>query len=87
MSSEKMIQDAIKAGKVLVGRSAVVRSLKLGSLESVFCASNCPTKMLRELDYYIKISSIDLQKFRGNSARLGQLCGKPFNITVLGIKK
>jgi large subunit ribosomal protein L30e len=87
VTSEKVIKEAVKAGKVLIGRNAVIRSLKRGSLESLFCASNCPSGMIKELEHYTGISKIELQHFKGDSTRLGQLCGKPFNITVLGVKK
>jgi large subunit ribosomal protein L30e len=87
MSADKVIKDALKAGKVQIGKGTVLRMLKRGSLLSVFHASNCPDPLIRDLHYYAKIGKADLLKFKGNSASLGQLCGKPFGITVLGIEK
>ena len=87
MTAEEMIKEAMKAGKMVIGRNTVVSMLKSGSLESVVRASNYSPGKLKELEYYSKISKIDIQIFGGTSARLGQLCGKPFNIAVLGIKK
>ena len=89
MAGEKDIKQALKEGKLLMGRTEVVRAMKRGSLVSVFCPSNCPPDLLRELEHGAALSKgkLEVQKFTGNSARLGQSCGKPFNITVLGIKK
>lgn len=87
ISPENMIKTALNEKKLVMGRNDVVRMLKMGSIESVFIADNCPPNLLQELEYYTKVSAVGLHKFKENSIMLGQLCGKPFNITVLGIKK
>lgn len=87
MSSDKVIKDALKEGKVRIGKGAVIKMLKKGSLQSVIHASNCPDKLVRDMGYYAGISKVGIEKFEGDSASLGQLCGKPFSITVLGIEK
>jgi ribosomal protein L30E len=87
MSAEKAIEMALKDGKTVTGRNAAVRALKLGSLQSVFYSSNCPPDFVRELDYYGKLSKAEVLKFDGDSAKLGQACGKPFKIVILGIEK
>ncbi len=87
MGTEKMIKDAVKNGKILMGRNSVARALKAGSLEAVVCPTNCPADLTKELDYYSKVSKVPIEKFEGNSAALGQLCGKPFKIVTLGIEK
>ncbi|MBN2331401.1 MAG: ribosomal L7Ae/L30e/S12e/Gadd45 family protein [Candidatus Aenigmarchaeota archaeon] len=87
MSSDKVIKEALKEGKVSIGRSAVLRMLKRGSLQSVIHASNCPDGTMRDLRFYAGMSKVEIERFKGDSASLGQLCGKPFSITVLGIGK
>ena len=87
MTSEKTIKGALKEGKLLIGRNSVIRALKTGTIESVFYASNCPADFRRELEYSAGVSKVQVQKYGENSARLGQLCGKPFGIIMLGIKK
>ena len=87
MSSESIVNDALKQGRLVIGKGKVIRMMKLGTLESVIHAANCPPKLLEELGYYSRISKIELHGFGSNSASLGQLCGKPFSIIVLGVKK
>ena len=39
------------------------------------------------IEYYAKISGTEVKEFGETSAKLGQFCGKPFKISVLGIRK
>jgi len=87
MSSEKIIKDAVKNGKIVMGRNSVASAVKNGKLQAVICPVNCPADIVKELDYYSKISKVSVEKFDGDSAALGQLCGKPFKIVTLGIEK
>ncbi len=87
MTSEKEVKDALHAGKVVIGKGAVTRQLKQGSLESVFLATNCPAETVKSLEYYAGVSKVSADRIGRDSARLGLLCGKPFNVTVIGIKK
>ena len=87
MSSEKLIKDALKAGKTVIGKESVMKAVKTGKVTTVMCPVNCPAGLLKEFEYYGKVSGLKLEKFEGNSADLGQLCGKPFNIVILGIEK
>ena len=87
MSSEKVIKDAMKNGKLVIGRNAVSAALKKGRLNAVFYPENCLPGTVRELEYYGKLSNVTVEKFAGTSAALGQLCGKPFRIVTLGIEK
>jgi large subunit ribosomal protein L30e len=87
MTGKEEIKEALKEGRVLLGRDSSVRLLKAGKLKSVFFATNCAPETRKELEYYGKVGKVELKGFKGTSAQLGQLCGKPFNVTILGIKK
>ena len=87
MSSEKTIKDALKGGKLVIGKNSVTNSMKNGSLTIVFYSANCLAEFVKELEYYSRISKVPVQKFDGDSAKLGQMCGKPFKIVILGIEK
>ena len=81
------INEALKEGKVLMGSSSVFRQLKKGGLERIICASNLPASSRKGLDHYVSVSGIEVKEFDGDSAKLGERCGKPFNILLIGIKK
>ncbi|MBN1897058.1 MAG: 50S ribosomal protein L30e [Candidatus Aenigmarchaeota archaeon] len=87
MSSEQTVKDALKAGKTVIGKESVIKAVKNGRLSGIVCPSNCPAVLMKELEYYSRISKVHVSRFKGNSADLGQLCGKPFKIMILGIEK
>jgi len=87
MSISTDIKTAIKKKKIVMGSRSVVKSLKNGKTESVIYATNLPKATMRDLNRYSNISKVGLKGFDGNSAELGELCGKPFPILMLGIRK
>ena len=87
MAIDKEIKEALKAKKIVIGSNSVLRGLRVGGLKSVVLASNCPQDKLVDLERYSKISGAELSKFAGNSLQLGEICWKPFNVLLIGLKK
>jgi len=87
MAIEKDLKEALKVKKVVIGSNSVIRAIKSGSVKTVICASNLPESNLNNLGYYNKIGNVSIEKFEGNSKQLGEICGKPFNILLVGLKK
>lgn len=87
MSEEMEIKSAIKEKKLIIGSRSVFKNLKQSTVKSVIYATNCPESMRKDLEYYSKNFGVELKKFKGNSRQLGEVCAKPFNIAVIGIKK
>lgn len=81
------LDDARKAGKLIIGKKTVLKNLKSGGLAGVVYSSNCPKNLLEDLSYYSKLNKIEIENFNDNSEKLGEACGKPFNVLVVGIKK
>ncbi len=81
----KIIKDAVKKGRVVFGTNAVMRGVKRGTLECVVYANNCPTGSIADLLHNAKIAGIEIRAFNGNSVALGELCGKPFSVLMVGI--
>jgi len=87
MTLSKQIKDAIKNEKLIIGSRTVLKNLKNEMLDSVVYASNYPDGMIKDLNHYSKVSGVKLEEFNGNSVQLGELCGKPFRILIVGVKK
>ena len=87
MTIQDDIKKAMKAGSIIIGSNNVIRGLKTGEIKSVIYPSNCKEEMLKDLSYYSEHFGIETQKFEGNSRQLGEICAKPFNIMLIGIKK
>ena len=42
---------------------------------------------MSDIRHCANVSGISAQEFPGNSLELGELCGKPFGVLLLGIRK
>lgn len=87
MVTKKELLDAAKEGKLAVGTKTVMKELKMGKLTRVLHADNCPQDCLNNIKKLSTISSIQVEGFKGNSRVLGEALGKPFNISLVGIRK
>ncbi|HLD41659.1 MAG TPA: ribosomal L7Ae/L30e/S12e/Gadd45 family protein [archaeon] len=87
MAAEKELKEALKAKRVIMGSNSVIRGLKAGLFKSVVYASNAPENSIKSLEHYTQLGNTSLERFEGNSKQLGEICGKPFNILLVGLKK
>ncbi len=86
---ETNIKVAYKTGKILFGRSQVLRQLRQKPFKMVLVAQNCPIEFEHQLKYYNKLmgNSIFIYKYKGSSWELGLAMGKPYMISVIGINE
>jgi large subunit ribosomal protein L30e len=82
-----MIHSSIKAGSAVFGFNQSLDLIKKGLTKSVIVSNNAPDERLSALKESAKASSVELQMFDGDSKELGVMCGKPFPILVLVIRK
>ncbi len=87
MTIEKEIKEAMKEKKLVIGSEKVIEGIKHSSIKYVIVPVNCSDDMLGDLAYYVKNFGVERKSFEGNSRQLGEICGKPFNIMLLGVKK
>ena len=81
------IKNAIKEKKLVIGLNSVRRGTKSGLLKTIYSSSNCPEPLIKDIDHYAKLSNIGFEKFNGTSVQLGEICGKPFNILLIAVRK
>lgn len=81
------VKEAVKKGKILIGTKSVMRGLKRGEVGLVVYASNTPEGFRSDMERCAGISRAEVKGFNGDSSKLGGLCGKPFNILTVGIRK
>jgi len=86
-TAEQKIREAQKGNKLLIGSRTVFKGVKSGTVSDVFHASNVPHDAMGDLERYTEISGIVVTKFNGDSAKLGEFCGKPFKVLLAAIKK
>ena len=81
----KELKKFVKEGKAVFGFNSVIKSLKSGGLSAVVVSKNTPKEMSKKIEE--SSSGVEIEVFDGNNTMLGTACGKPFSISVLGIKK
>jgi len=86
-TTNRDINEYIKAKKLVIGSKIVLKGAKRGDLQKVVRANNCPETINRDLKHYAKLSKLEIEDFNGDSKQLGEMCGKPFNILMIGVKK
>jgi len=81
------IKVAYKTGKVIFGKSQVLRQLRQNPFKMLIVSNNIPKQLETQLNYYNSLmkSSIFIHKYKGSSWDLGLAVGKPYMISVLGI--
>lgn len=82
-----MIEEEIRKGKdegnLIMGFKEVMKGIESRDVEKVILAGNCP----EELKESVKEENIDLVQSEMSNKRIGTICGKPFNVSVLGVSK
>jgi len=79
------IRLAVDSGEVLLGIKQVIKSIEDNSSKLVITANKNKLDTLNDLKYITDISNIKLEIFKGNSAELGSVCGKPYSVSTLSI--
>ncbi len=82
---ENAIKIAVKTGTVQIGSEKAIRLIKNEAAKLIIIASNCPKKILDDLEIYCKFTNISIYQYKGTNWDLGFLCGRPFMISTLAI--
>jgi large subunit ribosomal protein L30e len=81
------IKVAYKTGKIVFGKSQVLRQLRQNPFKMLIISNNCSVDLETQLNYYNSLmkNSIFIHKYKGSSWDLGLAMGKPYMISVIGI--
>ena len=80
------VRQALKSKKLVIGAERTLKSLKVGGIQKVFLATNCPERIKKDIAYYAKIGKTAAVGLKYDNEELGVICKKPFTISVLGVK-
>jgi large subunit ribosomal protein L30e len=81
------IKVAYKTGKMIYGKSQVLRQIRQDPFKMIIIANNCPEELETQLRYYNSLinNSVYIHRYQGSSWELGLAMGKPYMISVIGI--
>ena len=83
----KTIKDAVRKGNVIIGYKKSIKFLKLNKPKMIVIASNIPENIKKEIEHHCELANVKLKVFKGSSRDLGIVCGKPYPISTLIIKR
>jgi len=81
------IKKLLKQENLIIGTERTLKQMKLGNVETVLLSTNCPQKVIDDIDYYAKLSDIEKVELNYPNDELGVICKKPFSISVLSLLK
>lgn len=87
MDLNREIRRAVDTGKVIFGAKQSEKSINTGQAKLFITASNSPNFSKERLLAKAKIANTNIVEFQGTNFELGQVCGKPFNISFMAIKE
>jgi large subunit ribosomal protein L30e len=81
------IKVAYKTGKILYGKSQVLKQIRQNPFKMIILANNCPKELTTQISYYNGLidSNTFIHTYKGSSWELGLAMGKPYMISVIGI--
>ncbi len=86
-AEKKEIINLLKEKKLVIGIKTVLKGINKGKISKILVSSNIFQKNLKKLENVCKSLNIPITSLEIKGKELGTQCGKPFNITVLGVKK
>lgn len=81
------IKDLLKKEKLVIGTSVTLKKLKAGKIEKVLLSSNCPENIRNDFESYGRMAKVEIMLLKYPNDELGDICKKPFSISVLGVLK
>jgi len=81
----KEIKGLLKKKNLIIGTERAVKELKKGALSRIFLTSNVPEKIRADINYYGKLTKTEVINLKYTNEELGEICKKPFPISVLGL--
>ena len=84
---EESIKKAIREKRAIIGYRESIRFIKKNKPKLVVIAKNIPDDKRKEIEYLVRLGKYELKVFDGTSKELGIICGKPFPISILVIRR
>jgi len=77
------LKKALKTEKMVFGTERTIKNLRNGKVKKVFIAINCPEDIKKDLEYYCKISKVEIEQLNQLNDELALTCKKNFPVSVV----
>ncbi len=79
------IQIIARTGKRDYGINRTIKATKLGRVQLIILAKNCPAEKKSQIEYYAKLANIPIVEFSGSGYDLGALCGRGHVVSAISV--
>jgi large subunit ribosomal protein L30e len=83
----KDIKKLLKENKLVIGADETLKGMKVGKFAKVFLATNCSDRAREDVARYASLSGVEIVETQMSNIDLGDVCKKPFAISVMGLLK
>ena len=73
--------------KIVIGSNRTIRLLRLSKINRVYLSRNAPEDIISDIEYYSKLSNVEVIKLGIDNEELGAILKKPFKVAVISILK
>ena len=87
MSVIAEIKKLLESEKLIIGAEETLKSLRAGTLEKVFLATNPKVSVQEDIERYAQLANVEVVATEVSNDELGTLCRKPFPISVIGLRQ
>ncbi len=78
------IKKLLKSKSLVIGTDRTIKELRSGKLAKVFISKNTPENIRADLNHYGKLANVKIVNLKYSNEEIGEICKKPFSISVLG---
>ena len=86
MDLNREIRRAVDTGVVLFGEKQVEKSVLKGAAGLIVISKNAKLQSKERVKQLCSVSKVPILEFDGSGLALGNICGKPFVVSVLCIE-
>ena len=79
------LEKDIKERNIAIGAKVALKKLKLGLVERIYLAEDCPEEIINKIQN--EKNKAEIIKLGLNKEELKETCKKPFNISIIAIVK
>jgi len=73
--------------KLVIGSRRTIKYIKLAKVQKVFLSRNVPDDVKSDIEYYAKLSNVEVIRLDLSNEELGSILKKPFKVAVVSILK
>jgi len=73
--------------KIVIGSKKTIKYLKLAKIGKVFLSKNVPEDIKSDIEYYSKLSNVEVIQLDLSNEELGSILKKPFKVAVVSVLK